>query len=399
MLCGFEAERPLALALHAFQAAQIGHASDLERCVPPSEQPNGRVVKQTQAGTGTLIRTPRRDAPDGSPTLVSGPTPYAVLRACDIIAHQVLERSSEEGGITCSCELAGAGAQPLVLRARLLRAAGQPWLFAPAPATSDGGDDGGGFAAVALHVEALAPRPTAEALAAVLDDEAFAHGLPEHALHAACDDAGASKRLYVYALGLDGVRVLRSSALAAVCDRLSAQAPLAARSDWLPELSRGLSADSYVAASGVLRDNDARGFRAAGVVLWRRVAGGAAVVLMALETREGWEGDAERHARRLNFLGGKRDYAHEVPEAVAAREAFEETGGRLAPSARERMAQAGSMAPALWAAQGKYVLRPRLTATHSLDGLPSPAPCPSLPHPCHPLHAPAQAHTTARGLH
>ena len=43
---------------------------------------------------------------------------------------------------------------------------------------------------------------------------AFAHGLPEHALHAACDDAGASKRLYVYALGLDGVRVLRSSALA-----------------------------------------------------------------------------------------------------------------------------------------------------------------------------------------
>ena len=38
------------------------------------------MVKATQHETGTNIRTPRRDAHDGAPTVVSGPTPHAVLR-------------------------------------------------------------------------------------------------------------------------------------------------------------------------------------------------------------------------------------------------------------------------------------------------------------------------------
>ena len=108
-----------------------------------------------------------------------------------------------------------------------------------------------------------------------------------------------------------------------------------------------ISKDSYVEPE--LRDCDAQGFMAAGVVLWIwDYSDGWVNILMALEQRK----PGQRPL--LNFIGGKRDALGESARETAAREATEETGGLL--SAPTRAAILNAHGPVLWDSEGKYVV-------------------------------------------
>ena len=97
-----------------------------------------------------------------------------------------------------------------------------------------------------------------------------------------------------------------------------------------------VSKESYTRANGALDTIDEAGFMAAGALLWfLPEGGGEPMALMALEDRSwnsGVPGDV-----RLNFLGGKREELSEGSRIVAAREAWEETGGLLSSAARDAM--------------------------------------------------------------
>lgn len=311
--------------------------------------PGGSIVKGTEKKTNTSIRLPLRDAQEGTPTVVSGATPYSVLSACSMIAHQTFD-VTPNGGYRCTCRVAGGTDD---LNSVLRRPAGQPWLFEPSQPYAAGNavdHDDSAFAAVALRVAELAPSPDAAALALALDDVLFSCGAVDLPLHAATSSERGDRVFYLFALGNIAWNALRE-ALPGLCARLSAgplPLPLVHTLPW--EAERGgavLSTVAYVARDGHLRRGDAEGFRAAGVVLWRRdLTNGEPLVLMACERR--------KETRRYNFLGGKRDHANESPEVVAARECWEETDGHLSQSGRRRMEE--GMQPAAWAPDSKYAL-------------------------------------------
>ena len=194
----------------------------------------GSIVKQTQRETGTNIRLPRRDAPPGSPTLVSGPTPFSVLAACHKIANQALNSAAADAeGCKCMCDVG----DNVSIRAMLHRAAGDPFLFAATGSSSDdssaadhdsaaSSDEASAFAAVALMVGPLAPSPDIETIAPLLDDVAFGVGLSSGALNAAVAEPSQSlKTFYIYAIGRSAVDALSSTTLPLLCERLSAQPP------------------------------------------------------------------------------------------------------------------------------------------------------------------------------
>ena len=106
------------------------------------------------------------------------------------------------------------------------------------------------------------------------------------------------------------------------------------------------SKDSYVEPK--LRDCDAQGFMAAGVMLWIWDYNDGVNMLMALEQRK----PGQRPL--LNFIGGKRDALSESARETAAREAMEETGGLLSPPTRSAILNAHG--PVLWDSGGKYVV-------------------------------------------
>ena len=307
--------------------------------------PGGSIVKGTEKKTKTSIRLPSRDALDGTPTVVSGATPYSVLSACRMLAHQIFD-VTPDGGYRCTCRVAGGSED---LHSVLRRPAGQPWLFEPSGGNA-GDHDASAFAAVALQVAELAPSPDAAALALALDDVLFSCGAADLPLHAATSSERGDRVFYLFALGGTAWTALRE-ALPGLCARLSAgplPLPLVDTLPWEAERSRAaLSTVAYVAQNGRLQRGDAEGFRAAGVLLWRRdLMSGEPLVLMAYETR--------KDARRFNFLGGKRDHPKESPEVVAARECWEETDGHLSQSGRRRMED--GMRPAAWAPDSKYAL-------------------------------------------
>ena len=107
-----------------------------------------------------------------------------------------------------------------------------------------------------------------------------------------------------------------------------------------------VSKDSYVEPK--LRDCDAQGFMAAGVMLWIWDDNDGVNILMALEQRKPGQEPL------LNFIGGKRDALSESARETAAREATEETGGLLSASTRAAILNAPG--PVLWHSRGKYVV-------------------------------------------
>jgi hypothetical protein len=80
-------------------------------------------------------------------------------------------------------------------------------------------------------------------------------------------------------------------------------------------------ADSYVSRS--LDETERKGYRAAGIVFWRRrEAGGRVEILLGKETRK-----EDKNLPVLSLLAGKRDPEDDgEPAATAAREFWEETG-------------------------------------------------------------------------
>lgn len=165
----------------------------------------GETVKRTQRESGASVLLPRRG--EEGDTLISGPTPLSVLSACRAIATQTIDQPG--GGFVCACEVAG-----MTLRATLRRpegtAAAAEWLFTAAESRPDA-------AFVAACVGCAAP-PVGPALAAQLDDVAFAAGVS--AEHLAATSGGGV--VYFYAIG-HAVGALQA-ALPSLCDRLCAAA-------------------------------------------------------------------------------------------------------------------------------------------------------------------------------
>jgi 8-oxo-dGTP pyrophosphatase MutT (NUDIX family) len=83
-------------------------------------------------------------------------------------------------------------------------------------------------------------------------------------------------------------------------------------------MSSALTRESYLADR--LRPNDAKGYRAAGVLPYY-VKGGKRFIMMGTEIRQG--------SRQLTFLAGKRDSTDRDAEHTAARELWEESGQLL----------------------------------------------------------------------
>jgi len=100
--------------------------------------------------------------------------------------------------------------------------------------------------------------------------------------------------------------------------------------------------------SSRLSPADAAGFRAAGVVAFRRAAGGAVWVLLGRERLSG----PRAYSGRLNLLGGKID-AGESAAQTAARECWEESGRLLD---QRSLLQRVERSDVSWHPQAKYAL-------------------------------------------
>lgn len=195
----------------------------------------GSVVKQTQKLTGTGIQCARRDAPEGTPTKVSGPSTFSVLHACHLLALQTAA-VAPVGGHICTCKLSSGEGDALILRARLQSAAGQPWLFVDG--TEEAGHvDAAPFAAIALCTEEPNQLPSSDELAAVLDDLAFSLGTSELPIYSSCSSAdpprsegqtGMQRKensiFFVFGIGKEAVRALES-VLPALLERFGASSP------------------------------------------------------------------------------------------------------------------------------------------------------------------------------
>lgn len=132
----------------------------------------------------------------------------------------------------------------------------------------------------------------------------------------------------------------------ASASRLSPGAREALKAE-LRKLATHASQDSYVGSE--LRECDARGFMAAGALLWCKEADGVeGVALLMAEERRRPGGPTQ-----LNFLGGKRDAVNESAGATAAREIGEETGELMSEATRAAIRAAKG--PVVWDRQGKYV--------------------------------------------
>jgi len=108
-----------------------------------------------------------------------------------------------------------------------------------------------------------------------------------------------------------------------------------------------VSREAYVGPE--LRECDAQGFMAAGVLLWCQTAGlhlGHIHVLMAQEQRN------TDQSPLLGFIGGKRDALGESARQTAAREVTEETGELISEATRAAILTAPG--PVLWDSGGKY---------------------------------------------
>eukprot|EP00316_Scyphosphaera_apsteinii_P024297 CAMPEP_0119307646 /NCGR_PEP_ID=MMETSP1333-20130426/8081_1 /TAXON_ID=418940 /ORGANISM="Scyphosphaera apsteinii, Strain RCC1455" /LENGTH=320 /DNA_ID=CAMNT_0007311235 /DNA_START=112 /DNA_END=1074 /DNA_ORIENTATION=- len=124
-----------------------------------------------------------------------------------------------------------------------------------------------------------------------------------------------------------------------------------------PWKGKKVTPEDYIAADGVLHPLDALNFCAAGALLWH-ARSNELQMLLAVESRKpgrGSDSPGEGILRELyNFLGGKRDFVEEHPRLVAARECWEETGGRLSAAARKRMEE--NAKPVIWHSGSKYAL-------------------------------------------
>ena len=107
-----------------------------------------------------------------------------------------------------------------------------------------------------------------------------------------------------------------------------------------------VSRESYVEPE--LRECDAQGFMAAGVLLCIWDYNDGLNVLLAKEQRKPGQ------PPMLNFIGGKRDSLSESARQTAMREAVEETGGLLSQATRRAILTARG--PVLWDGGGKYVV-------------------------------------------
>ena len=107
-----------------------------------------------------------------------------------------------------------------------------------------------------------------------------------------------------------------------------------------------VSRESYVEPE--LRECDAQGFMAAGVLLCLWDYNDGLNILLAKEQR--------KHGQppMLNFIRGKRDSLSESARQTAMREAVEETGGLLSQATRRAILTARG--PVLWHGEGKYVV-------------------------------------------
>ena len=134
----------------------------------------------------------------------------------------------------------------------------------------------------------------------------------------------------------------------ASASRLSPGAREALKAE-LRKLATHASQDSYVGSE--LRECDARGFMAAGALLWCKEADGVeGVALLMAEERRRPGGPTQ-----LNFLGGKRDAVNESAGATAAREIGEETGELMSEATRAAIRAAKG--PVVWDRQGSRVER------------------------------------------
>ena len=97
-----------------------------------------------------------------------------------------------------------------------------------------------------------------------------------------------------------------------------------------------------------LEERDAKGYAAAGILLWRRFGNNDAEFLMAREYRHGND--------LLNFLGGKRLREDMKAIECATNKVDSETGHQLSKDSLDEIKSPGGCPLVVWSCESKYVL-------------------------------------------
>ena len=114
------------------------------------------------------------------------------------------------------------------------------------------------------------------------------------------------------------------------------------------QLKRKTSYNSYIDVE--IREPDANGYAASGILPWRRSSTSHVEMLLAREFRVGGPG---RTGDKLNFLGGKRRKKEPRPLDCAVDKVYDETAGQLSATTMAHMREGHPLV--CWNSESKYV--------------------------------------------